>query len=174
MKFSQSLFFGLIFLCFFTACRKTPPQLPANKNMDNNNNEVAALVELNEKMALKEDSLLQEYVKNLSGTFVKSPIGIWYFIENRTHGTALNNSDSCFISFQMFSLDGKLLGEKSHEKIIIGKKQIPVGLEEGLRLLHKGENAVFVVPWYLAYGMKGLPPDVPPYTSLVYKVKLEK
>jgi len=173
MKFVRVLFSGLIVLCFLNGCRKTPPQLPANKNLDTTNNEVVALVELNEKMALKEDSVLKQFVKKLKGNFVKSPVGIWYFIENHTKGSTLKNSDSCFISWQMFSLEGKLLGEKSHEKVIIGKKQIPVGLEEGLRLLHKGESAVFVVPWYLAYGMKGLPPDVPPYTSLIYKVKFE-
>ncbi len=141
MKFVRVLFSGLIVLCFLNGCRKTPPQLPANKNLDTTNNEVVALVELNEKMALKEDSVLKQFVKKLKGNFVKSPVGIWYFIENQTNGTLLENSDSCFISWQMFSLEGKLLDEKSHEKVIIGKKQIPA--------------------------------DVPPYTSLIYKVKFE-
>jgi hypothetical protein len=174
MKFVRVLFSVFIVLCFLDGCRKMPPQLPANKNLDTTDNEVVALAQLNERMAIKEDSLLKEFVKKLHGNFIKSPIGVWYFIENQTNGTTLKNSDSCCISWQMFSLEGKLLGKESCEKIVIGKKQIPVGLEEGLRLLHKGENAVFVVPWYLAYGMKGLPPDVPPYTSLIYKVKFEK
>ena len=71
----------------------------------------------------------------------------------------------------MMLLNGKLV-ESGEKRIVIGKKQLVVGLEEGLKLMHRGDSATFIIPWYLGYGMKGYGQMVPSYTSLVYEVKL--
>jgi FKBP-type peptidyl-prolyl cis-trans isomerase len=68
-------------------------------------------------------------------------------------------------------LNGKVL-QVDEKNIIIGKRQVVTGLEEGLKLMHKGESATFIIPWYLGYGMKGNEPLVPPYTTLIYQIKL--
>jgi len=70
-------------------------------------------------------------------------------------------------------INGKVIQE-DEKQVIIGKKQVVTGLEEGLKLMHKGESATFIIPSYLGFGMKGNMPLVPPYTSLVYQIKLYK
>ena len=71
----------------------------------------------------------------------------------------------------MYDLKGaELLSEK--KTVRFGKKEIPTGLEDGLRLMRKGETLRLIVPWYLAYGMKG-EDNIPPYTSLMYLIVSE-
>jgi len=84
---------------------------------------------------------------------------------------AIKDSTSCKISCQVSTLNGKVL-QNEIKKLVIGKKLVATGLEEGLKLCRKGDNAIFIIPWYLAYGMKGNEPLIPPYTSLIYKIKV--
>ena len=55
----------------------------------------------------------------------------------------------------------------------LNKKELPTGLEEGLKLMRKGESARIIIPWYLAYGMQGNE-EIPPYTSIIYDVSCDK
>jgi len=100
-------------------------------------------------------------------------LGFWYKIYPSTDGTLIKDKEKCQFAYQLTSLDGKVM-EQTNKQIVIGKKQIVVGLEEGIKLLHKGDSATFIIPWYLGYGMKGNKSVVPPYTSLIYHIKVMK
>lgn len=160
---------GLAFLTGFTSCKKQAPQLPSNKGNVADEN-VTTLLNINQNLALKEDSILENYARQ-DPEFKRSELGFWYKIEKRTDRPILKEKDNCSFTCRLSLLDGKMLLE-DEKNVIIGKKQLIVGLEEGLKLLHKGERATFIIPWYLAYGMKGDDGEIPPYTSLIYQVNL--
>jgi FKBP-type peptidyl-prolyl cis-trans isomerase len=69
-------------------------------------------------------------------------------------------------------LNGKSIENKT-TTIKFGKKQSTVGLEEGIKLLQQGDSATFIIPWYLGYGMAGNETTIPPYTSLIYHVRIK-
>jgi FKBP-type peptidyl-prolyl cis-trans isomerase len=46
------------------------------------------------------------------------------------------------------------------------------GWDEAFGLLHKGERATLIIPYWLAYGAKGQPPKIPPKATLVFEVEL--
>lgn len=52
---------------------------------------------------------------------------------------------------------------------------IPQGLIEGLQLMRAGEKAIFIMPFFLAYGSttSPYPSQVPPYSVVIYEVDLE-
>ncbi len=54
----------------------------------------------------------------------------------------------------------------------IGYGGVENGLEEGILLLKTGEEARFILPSHLAYGLSGDGNKVPPHTPLIYYVKL--
>ena len=164
-------------ICFFSlltilsvSCRKQPPQLPSNK-ADEPDKSAETLLNINEIITNKEDSLLFQYVSTIDSVFEKSDIGFWHRISTRTDNAMLTEKSIATIAYQALSLEGTLLIDEK-QTIEIGKKQIPTGLEEGLKLMRKGETGTFIVPWYLAYGMKGNE-TVAPYTSIVFTVKVE-
>jgi len=167
-----SFCFAMFFCCMLISCKKQTPQLPSNK-AEVIDQDVVELLEINQRLTLKEDSILKKHAEGADENFKKQGIGFWYKIDRPAEGPYLKDQEACNFSCKMMSLDGKVLEQKD-KRAVIGKKQLVVGLEEGLKLLHKGESATFVIPWYLAYGMKGNEPLVPPYTSLIYEVKLHE
>lgn len=156
--------------CLFVSCTKTAPQLPANKGnvVDKN---ISNLMEVNQKLAAKEDSIIMIFATKADVKFKKSEIGFWYKVDVPTNGELIKDKDICNLSCTSLSLDMKVI-QTEKMQIVIGKKQLVVGLEEGLKLLHKGESATFIIPWYLAYGRNGKGSHIKPYTSIVYQIKL--
>jgi FKBP-type peptidyl-prolyl cis-trans isomerase len=151
------------------ACSKPSPQLPSNKgNRVDLNRE--GLLAVNKQLAMKEDSLLRVFAQQ-DINFKKNELGFWYKVDNKTNGKRPKEKDICAFSLQVLLLNNRVV-QKTEEQIEIGKKQTIVGLEEGLKLMHRGESATFVLPWYLAYGMLGYKDLVPAYTSIVCRVHL--
>lgn len=159
----------LLFCLFIVSCKKQAPQLPSNKGMEINNTN-ASLMKINQKLASKEDIIIKKFAEK-KGSFKKNEIGFWYVLYRSGIGPILKDSSSCNFKYKLMLLNGKTLEEKTIQ-LVIGKKQIVTGLEEGLKIMHRGDSASFIIPWYLGYGMTGNKPLVPPYTSIIYKVKL--
>lgn len=159
----------LFFICVFFSCVKKSPQLPSNKG-NTNVDEITNLVLINQNLAQKEDSILQLRAQK-DTSFKKNNLGFWYKIDQKSKGSSIKEKDKCRFSYRMMLLDGKVI-ERSEDKIVIGQKQIVVGLEEGIKLLHRGESATFIIPWYLGFGMNGNKTTVPPYKSIIYVIKI--
>ena len=164
-------FYILLFLSIilFGSCVKQAPQIPANKGIQVDSAAVSML-EINKRLAAREDSLLKLYVDSQHSDYIKSKIGFWYKINFSENSTLLK--DKFRINYHVFLLDGKQIESESKE-IVLGKRQLVDGLEEGLKLLHKGDSATFIIPWYLAYGMQGDEKSIPPYTSLIFRLKID-
>jgi len=160
----------LLFCILILSCNRQRPQLPSNKGNETDSNTVSLLT-INQNLTKKEDVILKKFALQKDKTFKRSEIGFWYKIDQSGRGVAIKDSTSCKISCQVSTLNGKVL-QNEIKKLVIGKKLVATGLEEGLKLCRKGDNAIFIIPWYLAYGMKGNEPLIPPYTSLIYKIKV--
>jgi len=158
---------GLFILLFIvlTSCVKQAPQLPANKGTQFDSTAMA-LVQVNERLIEAEDSLLNKYVSKSDSNFVKHKTGFWYKLNHQVTGTKPKANVNCSVNYSVYTLGGDFLFNKD-EEIIIGKKQIITGIEEALLMMHPGEKATLIVPWYLAYGVKGNLKEVGPYTSIV-------
>ena len=159
------LIIQLVILLFLVSCQRPAPQLPANKT-DETDSTKMGLLKLNEKMIFTEDSLIRDYVNNSNTQYNKHELGFWYYIEKTDLSSVVYAHQQCEVIYQEYSLENKFIVEHK-ATIIIGKKQLPVGIEEGLKMLRKGGKANLVIPWYLAYGMKGNGVEVKPYTSLI-------
>jgi FKBP-type peptidyl-prolyl cis-trans isomerase FkpA len=57
-------------------------------------------------------------------------------------------------------------------EIVIGSTKIICGFEKALLGMHAGEQRRVTVPWRLAFGESGRPPDVPPRTDLAFVIDL--
>ncbi len=78
-----------------------------------------------------------------------------------------------FLNGQVF--DNSLTGDPF--SFYIGYNQVIPGVEEGVKLMKVGGKAIFVIPYYLAYGAEGYIHSyygtlIWPYSTLVYEVDL--
>jgi len=169
-KLHKSQVISILFSIFIISCVKQAPQLPSNKgNVPDKN--IALLLKINKSIAVKEDSVLEKFVEKSGQKYQKNKQGFWYKIDESSNGTYLKQKETFRYKVKLFSLDGKLLLQEV-KSATIGKKEIVVGIEEGIKLMKKGETATLIIPWYLAYGMKGNGKKVQAYTSIMYQVTL--
>ncbi len=80
------------------------------------------------------------------------------------------------VHYSGFFKDGKMF-DSSVERgqpftLKVGVGQVIKGWDEGLQLLRKGEKAKFIIPYTLAYGEQGRPPQIPAKSDLVFDVEI--
>jgi len=68
--------------------------------------------------------------------------------------------------------NGRVFDERLERpyEVALGEKRLVRGLEDGLVGMRVGGKRRIHVPYYLAWGEKGLPPRIPPKADVVYEV----
>ncbi len=105
--------------------------------------------------------------------------GVYYIVRDPGEGPFPERGDMCYISFNAFLASGAFF--ESSVKYFQGgiwglsyknpDSDIIPGLEEGIGKMNKGARLEMYIPSHLAYGPEGTE-GVPPYTTLVYFVKM--
>lgn len=170
------LIFSILILSVI-ACRKQEAQIPSNK-IAPDNSKATTLLAINENLTQREDSLLELFVAHSEKKYTKNELGFWYCIENHGNGSQIKKEENCVFSYTLevlrFDGTGKAQIQKADQgtkKIVTGKKETVEGLEECLFLLHRGDSATVIIPWYMAYGLKGNE-FVPPYSSVIFTIRI--
>lgn len=177
IKFSKSfytkyfcLFVGIliVFALITFSCKKPTAQYPSNKVIAEDSTKIH-LRSYNQKLAQKEDSAIMAFIFNQPVAYKKSDSGIWYFIQKSTQNPLLVSTSTAVFSYKMYTIKGELLFQEDEKTIHFGKKEVIAGLEEGLKMMRKGETAHFIIPSFLGYGAQSVD-GIPPYSPLIYIV----
>jgi FKBP-type peptidyl-prolyl cis-trans isomerase len=105
----------------------------------------------------------------------EAPSGLWYFISTEGTGNYLADKDKVEMDYECTLLDGtpcyssRELGPKV---IILGKTSLESGLDQGLRMLKQGGEALFILPPFMAYGLPGDGKKIPSRAIVVYSVRI--
>jgi FKBP-type peptidyl-prolyl cis-trans isomerase len=79
------------------------------------------------------------------------------------------------LKFKVFLLSGELCYSSDKtgiKKVKIDQDHIETGLHEGLKLLHKGDKAIFIIPSHLAHGVVGDNDKIPPKSPLFVEIEV--
>jgi FKBP-type peptidyl-prolyl cis-trans isomerase len=155
---------------FFASCKKPLPQLPANKGIETDTTS-GALLKINNALIEREDSTIRVFAKS-KGFFQKNELGFWFRIYRTGRDKVIQDSVKCTFEFKLENLSGKLI-QSGINQIVVGRKQIIIGLEEGIKLMHKGDSAIFIIPTYLRYRVKGSESLIEPNTSVLCHLKVK-
>jgi hypothetical protein len=91
-------------------------------------------------------------------------------------GKAVGDGQEVRVHYVARLPDGRIVHDTRHDgapiEIIIGSTKIICGFERALLGMHAGEQRRVTVPWQLAFGESGKPPDVPARTDVTFVIDL--
>ncbi len=131
------------------------------------------MADLNRYFVQKDRERIQNYIDRKELHMKESGTGLWYQIIKEGRGRTFEENDRIEFDYNCSLLDGTPcyssddLGPK---EVVLGRTDIEQGLNEGLRMLKPGSEAIFIIPPFLGYGLLGDRKKVPPRAVLVYSV----
>jgi FKBP-type peptidyl-prolyl cis-trans isomerase FkpA len=134
------------------------------------------MADLNRYLIQKDREIIENYIERKNLEMTESSVGLWYYIKKEGSGEYLKDDDRIVMNYECSLLDGTVCyssADLGPKKIILGKTSLEAGLNEGLRLLKPGSEALFILPPFLAFGLVGDGKKIPPRATIVYRVSIE-
>jgi FKBP-type peptidyl-prolyl cis-trans isomerase len=133
------------------------------------------MADLNRYLITKDRERIQNYIVRKNLTMTETKTGLWYQILKEGDGKTFREKDRLIMDYDCTLLDGTKCyssKESGPRELILGRSEMETGLNEGLRLLRPGSEAIFIIPPFLAYGLIGDRKLIPPRAVLVYRVSV--
>ncbi|HDP76221.1 MAG TPA: FKBP-type peptidyl-prolyl cis-trans isomerase [Bacteroidales bacterium] len=133
------------------------------------------LMGINQQLTGKDRELIKAYIDRHMLTMRENPSGLFVHIYGKGSGLHPKKGDLVNYYYRISLLDGTECYKSEPGKpksIVLGHGGVEAGLEEGIRLMRKGQKALFILPPHLAHGLIGDMEKIPPRASIVYEVKL--
>ncbi len=123
-----------------------------------------------------EKAKINNYLRSHNYKVKAGPTGIYHIIEKAGNGPLPSDTSHVQVRYKLSDINGKVLQDNFNDKkpfsFQLGTHSVIKGWEIGIKLMHKGEKAVLIVPSSLAYGDSGSGNQIKPYTTLIFEVKL--
>ncbi len=141
--------------------------------------EVQREIELQHKqLKRREQVMLRQYIEE-NGIEVKpTQSGLYYIEKKKGKGKKAINGDSLLVHYTGKLINGQVF-DSSYDRneiflFTLGDSKIIKAWNEGFSFMKEGGEATFIIPSELAYGSKGYSTIIPPFSSLIFDVKLVK
>ncbi len=131
------------------------------------------LVNINRELVIKERERIESYIKRKGLDMKMTDAGIWYSISKNGEGDIIKGGDRVRLKYTCSLLDGTKCYSSEQDGdliVVIGKSDIPSGLDEALRFLKKGAEAIIILPSNLAFGLIGDGDMIPARSALIYEI----
>ncbi|OFY68517.1 MAG: hypothetical protein A2V64_02165 [Bacteroidetes bacterium RBG_13_43_22] len=133
------------------------------------------MAELNKYLVQKDRERILNYIERKGLEMNESPAGLWYSIKSEGSGSYFKDNDRIVMEYKCHLLDGTACyssAESGPKEMILGRSEMEAGLNQGLRMLKPGGEAVFILPPFLAYGLAGDGRRIPSRAVIVYNIKV--
>jgi len=154
------------------AC-KTPVQEIAEKKDDPVKEK---FVDANRYMGERHQDQISAFVDRMGWEMTQTPTGLWIMIKNHGQGPAIIQGERIHCRYTVSLLDGTVCyqsGEDKPEDITLGKGQMEAGAEEGILMMHHGDEAVMIIPPHLAHGNFGDRNKIPGASVIMYDILVD-
>ena len=132
-------------------------------------------IQINKDMLDVNRDIVEKYIARHNWEMTETESGLLYMIYAKTSDTEVKSGDIVEFSFKTSLLNGDVLYDSDatgNRKMTIDRNQEESGLNEGLKLMKKGEKAYFILQPHLAFGVAGDSYTIPPYSVLVYDLEV--
>lgn len=151
------------------SCRENSRPQEVNEKLN-----AEQMAEINRQLLIKDRERIVSYIERKDLDMKETGTGLWISRDAESSGN-INEGDRVTLEYTCSLLDGTLVYDSGREGLMtfeVGKSDIPSGLNEGLRMLDEGSEAVMILPGYLGYGLLGDEKKIPARSILVYEIKV--
>lgn len=151
----NSIYIFVLASLYIVSCKTPEPRRPKKHSVNNFYKEVIAE---NKKLnALEKNAIEAHLKKDTLYTYESSARGFWYtYVNKDTLATQLPiKGDQVTLDYVITDIDGNIIYDRQIRDYVVDKEDFVPGLQEGIKLMKKGETVTFVIPSYRAYGVTG-------------------
>jgi FKBP-type peptidyl-prolyl cis-trans isomerase len=160
---------GWVLISVLTACKHNHP---VSEKAHLNDNYSEQLINVNKAMVRTEDELIDDFTGRYGWNMNKTGTGLRYMIYFRGQGPAALPGMKATITCSVLLLNGDTCYPSLTRSFVIGKENVEPGVDEGIRYMHAGDKAKFILPSHLAFGLLGDRKSIPQKATLVYDIHL--
>lgn len=166
----KSTFFISIIAIFLFSCKEDEPEhvvIDWNKEKS---------TKMHQNLAKEEEIDIRLYLaRHTEWEMEKTGSGLQYFIYEHGEGDSIKVGDIAQVEYEISLLDGTICyatADDEVEEFVVDRAQIESGIQEGVKLLHKGDKVKFIFPSHLGHGLIGDLDKIPPLTPLIVDLYL--
>ncbi|HOY40098.1 MAG: FKBP-type peptidyl-prolyl cis-trans isomerase [Bacteroidales bacterium] len=132
--------------------------------------------DMNRELIDMQDEMIKSYITRRKWDMQQTKTGLYYQIYHTSpSGVMPVVGKKAEFAYKTYLLDGTLIyssDSTGNREMLIGHNTEETGIDEGLRMLHVGDKARFILHPHLAYGVPGDGHKVPYRAILVYDIEL--
>jgi peptidylprolyl isomerase len=131
---------------------------------------------ITEQTVTSPETTVEATATSLSGDTMSTSSGLRYIILQNGNGEFPKAGQTVSVHYTGTLTDGSKF-DSSVERgqplsFVLGAGQVIRGWDEGIGLLDKGAKVRLIIPHQLGYGERGMPPVIPPSSTLIFDVEL--
>lgn len=128
------------------------------------------------KQILNEDNeLIENYIDSLDLNFKKTSYGFWISNSGETTPTMAKSGDVIKYEYEVINFNNEVVyseEENGTQTILMGRTDIPRGIQMALQMIEKGDSATVLLPSFLAYGGYGDRNKIMGNEPLIFKIQM--
>ena len=131
------------------------------------------LIELNRSLISSDREVITDYISKSHLSFRETGSGLWYSVVEKGGGVAIKTGDNVVYDFECTLINGNPCYSGSNS-LRVGYEGVERGVTEGLQLMKKGSDYIFIMPPYLAHGITGDGGRIPGRSILIYRIRIKE
>jgi FKBP-type peptidyl-prolyl cis-trans isomerase FkpA len=152
------------------SCRHASDSSSARKNGHRTN-----MIETNKYLITKDRELILNYCERKGIEATETSTGLWYSVKSPGSGPLIKDGDIITFDYDCSLLDGTLCytsATSGPSTTRFGYSTMESGLMEGIKLMRRGAEFIFIIPPYLAHGVPGDGNRIPGRAVIVYRIRI--
>ena len=158
------------------ACKNKVVQYPVT--YDDDREKFMQFSQDRNKQILNEDNeLIQNYIDSLDLKYNKTSYGFWISNSGETTASMAKSGDVVKYDYSVSNFENKVVyteAETGTQTILMGRSDIPRGMQIALQMIEKGDSATVLLPSFLAYGGYGDRNKIMGNEPLIFKIKMHE
>jgi FKBP-type peptidyl-prolyl cis-trans isomerase FkpA len=133
------------------------------------------LLKANKYLLRQEEEDINDFLRRYKWDMQKSGTGLRFIIDSVGSGPKVAYGNIVTLHYKVKLLTGETIYDSEisgMKEFVAGRGGVEAGLEEGIKLLRKGDRAKFVLPSHLAFGLLGDEDKIPSRTPIIYELQV--